>query len=229
MSTEHLTYTNFIHNKYYKWYCRIIQKALERNSTYDSAIHEKHHCLPESLGGKDLVILSFREHYLCHELLTRFTINKDKMKMCFALHTFFHFDYHKPTANKNSILYESHKKLFKESCKERIPQTKKQIFTFKNKLTNQIFQGTRNDFLKYSNITNQEIYNLLIKNSNDICWHSKNWGVFNQKNNCFSYELPRKKKITKMILCEYCNKEHDIRNHSRWHGANCKIKSFSTV
>jgi len=227
MSTEHTSYNKFIQNKYYLWYCRIIQNALERNLLYDSQIHEKHHCLPESLGGKDLVILTFREHYLCHELLIRFTQNTDKMKMCFALHTFFHFNYHKPSIKKNSILYESHKKIFKQSCQERIPWIKKESYTFKNKKTNEIFEGTRNDFIKHTNLTNQEVYNLITKNSNNVCWHSKNWGIFNKNSNCFSYDLPRKKSIVEKVICPHCNIQIDIRNYKRWHDDKCKLKKLS--
>lgn len=220
MSTEHLSYTHFIHNKYFKWYCNITNKAHKENRIYDSKIHEKHHFLPESMGGEDIVILTHREHYLCHELLVRFTTGKDKMKMCFALHTFFHFDYHRPSIKK-SILYETHKKMFMISCSERTPYIKPDTFTFKNKFTEDVFIGTRNEFKKYSNITDQEIYNILSKNENGVCWHSKGWGVFNEKESCFSFELPRKKSSHPKIICEYCGKYTSTANYKRWHGENC--------
>lgn len=51
-------------------------------------IGERHHIVPKSLGGTDdkenLVKLTFREHFVCHHLLWRFTTGKDKRKMCFA-------------------------------------------------------------------------------------------------------------------------------------------------
>lgn len=221
MSTQHLYYNNFIHNKYFKWYSNIIEKSSHRN-IYNPQLHEKHHALPQSLGGTELVILSFKEHYICHELLTRFTKNKDKMKMCFALHTFFHFNYHRPSI-KRGVLYENHKSIFHETCKSRTPVTKKELFTFKNKSTNVIFEGTRNDFKDFSDLTNQEIYNLISKNKNNICWNSKNWGIYNTTFNCFSYDLPRKTSKHKRIVCEHCGKSISGGNYNRWHGKNCKV------
>lgn len=219
---EHLTYKNFIKNKYYVWYTRIIDNAIIRNAKYDSSFHELHHPLPKSLGGQTTITLTFREHYICHELLTRFTQGKDKMKMCFALHTFFHFDYHRPMIQK-SILYERHKRYYSEACKERIPIIKKDIFMFKHMDTNEIFEGTRNGFKEYSKLTNQEIYNLKKMSDNGICWNSKRWGIWNEIFQCFSFEIPRKARKRKRIECENCQKIVSDINYTRWHGINCKL------
>ena len=65
----------FQETKYIKWYFNIIGKALSENRIYDSKIHERHHILPRSLFSKykndkeNLVILTFREHFICHALL----------------------------------------------------------------------------------------------------------------------------------------------------------------
>lgn len=49
---------------------------------------EKHHIIPKSLGGtndsENLVLLTGREHYVAHWLLTKFTGNTTKQKMVFA-------------------------------------------------------------------------------------------------------------------------------------------------
>jgi len=220
MSSEHLSYTRFTRNKYFKWYCAIIANAVNRSSVYDSSTHEKHHALPESFGGKDTIILTHREHYICHELLTRFTVGKDKMRMCFALHTFFHFDYHRPSVPK-SRLYESHRKIFSEMCRERQPICSDVVFTFKNKDTGVVFTGTRQGFKYFSGITNQEIYNLLDANKKSKRWNSKSWGVFNEENSCFSYELPTKERKIEKMECEHCHKSISRANYNRWHGKNC--------
>jgi hypothetical protein len=221
LTHEHIIYDKFIKNKYFRWYCGIIENALGRTLTYDSMLHEKHHCLPKSLGGEQLVILTHREHYICHELLTRFTTGKDKMKMCFALHTFFHFDYHRPNIKK-SILHETHRKIFREACRERTPITKSETFIFKNMDTGEQFEGTRKQFKEYSNTTAQEIYNLLKHNSKNIRWNSKRWGVYNEKLQCFSFEIDSI--VTSHIkkTCENCGKLVSGGNYSRWHGVNCK-------
>jgi hypothetical protein len=66
----------FIKNKYYNWYYGIIQNAksqqrIKSKETY----YEKHHILPRSLGGLDntnnLILLTAREHFICHYLLCK--------------------------------------------------------------------------------------------------------------------------------------------------------------
>lgn len=59
-------------NKYEKWYQLITSRGQTRHlDTYT----EKHHILPESLGGPDtpenLTVLTAREHFICHWLLTK--------------------------------------------------------------------------------------------------------------------------------------------------------------
>jgi hypothetical protein len=78
----------FIENKYYHWYTLIVTRA--RNREVPNVYTEKHHILPKSLGGtdepKNVVILTGREHFICHLLLIKFTFGKDKHKMIYAAH-----------------------------------------------------------------------------------------------------------------------------------------------
>lgn len=75
----------FIDNKYTNWYYQIVDRAKER--LIDGYV-EKHHIVPKSLGGTDdrsnLVILTAREHYLCHLLLTKMTEGMHRRSMCHA-------------------------------------------------------------------------------------------------------------------------------------------------
>ena len=78
----------FISNKYHKWYCSLISSA--KNRTLSKNIYtEKHHIIPRSLGGDDctdnLVILTAREHFICHILLTKFTQGQERGKMINAV------------------------------------------------------------------------------------------------------------------------------------------------
>lgn len=83
--------------KYHTWYNNIIVHARSRSA---SDYTETHHIIPKSffaassptgwlLGSPDtesnLVELTFREHFLCHWLLTKMTHGKAQMKMLFAL------------------------------------------------------------------------------------------------------------------------------------------------
>ena len=73
-------------NKYKTWYDNIIARA--RNRVTDEYT-ELHHILPRSLGGGDnndnLVALTAREHFICHILLTKFTLGQDRNKMLHAV------------------------------------------------------------------------------------------------------------------------------------------------
>lgn len=75
----------FQENKYTKWYYMIIASA--RNRQRHGYI-EQHHVLPHCMGGTDdkenLVALTPREHFVCHNLLTRMTTGPDQRKMFHA-------------------------------------------------------------------------------------------------------------------------------------------------
>lgn len=221
MPQEFLEYQNFIQNKYFNWYIKIIEHAINSSRSYDKNIHENHHILPDSLGGTIITPLTFREHYICHLLLTKFTKGKDKTKMAFSLHTFFHFGLNRPTTPTKNRLYEYHKKIYRQALCERVPHHDKNIYTFKNRKTEQVFIGTRLDFKQYSGLSSGEIYNIITPNNN--LRHSKNWGVYLPETNTFSYENKRKSANYIKIKCEYCNKEVSGQNYKRWHGEKCKI------
>jgi hypothetical protein len=77
----------FIQNKYYNWYKKLTESR-QVNGLIKSDIKyytEKHHIVPVSLGGSNdksnLVLLSAREHYLAHWLLTKCLSGKEKFKM----------------------------------------------------------------------------------------------------------------------------------------------------
>lgn len=74
-------------NKYSRWYEQIVSRAQTRTLP-DNSYVEKHHIIPQSIGGSNkkinLAILTAREHFICHRLLTRFLTGKAKMKMSFA-------------------------------------------------------------------------------------------------------------------------------------------------
>ena len=67
----------FIQNKYTKTYYNIIKSA--QSNPYDGYT-EKHHIIPKSLSGSNdlsnLVVLSARQHFVCHWLLTKMVESK---------------------------------------------------------------------------------------------------------------------------------------------------------
>lgn len=77
----------FADNKYTRVYKQIVDRAKSRTSV--SGYTEKHHIVPKSLGGSDakdnLVVLTAREHFICHRLLVKMTAGQSRMKMSFAV------------------------------------------------------------------------------------------------------------------------------------------------
>jgi hypothetical protein len=96
----------FIDNKYKKWYDSIIANAVIRSTTLSYS--ENHHIIPRSLGGTDhisnIVLLSAREHFICHVLLTKFTNGNNRYKMLYA-------------ANMMSQIARSYQKRFKPNSR----------------------------------------------------------------------------------------------------------------
>ena len=91
-------YEYFIDNKYTQWYYQIINKAnsenrkkLEDYNSQDYIYYEKHHIIPKckpfngNYRKENLVLLTFREHFMCHWLLTKMCIGERKSKMFWAL------------------------------------------------------------------------------------------------------------------------------------------------
>lgn len=76
-------------SKYERWYYNIIKNAkCQIRFRGDDYYYESHHIIPLSLNGNDIpeniVLLTYREHLLCHWLLTKITEGKDKSKMIHA-------------------------------------------------------------------------------------------------------------------------------------------------
>lgn len=101
-----------LYNKYKKWYDLIIERANTRDAK-SMEVYEKHHILPKSLGGNDkkenIVILTPKEHYICHLLLVKFTCGKSRRSMAWALHR---MRYSRCLENFSSRKYDVARKLF---------------------------------------------------------------------------------------------------------------------
>lgn len=78
--------TDFVDNKYRRWYFQICDSGRGRVRGQGM---ERHHIVPKSLGGnnkpENLVLLTYREHFIAHWLLTKFTIGQARTKMTRAL------------------------------------------------------------------------------------------------------------------------------------------------
>lgn len=83
----------FLNNKYTKIYYNIINRAIEQNrikERHDG--FQTHHIIPRCFGGTDdatnLVVLTYKEHRVCHRLLINITTNDARYKMMYAYKLF---------------------------------------------------------------------------------------------------------------------------------------------
>lgn len=114
---------NYKQNYYdYLNYVRTLNRKKNQGIYY-----EEHHILPRCLGGEDsvgnLILLTPREHFLAHYLLTKFTENIDRYKMLLA------FSYMSGSMSMtscrgycNSHLYEKRKIEFSKLTSGRMKQ-----------------------------------------------------------------------------------------------------------
>jgi len=81
----------FVESKYKKWYYNIIKHAESQSRQKGlGAYFEMHHIVPSSLGGDNSkdnkILLTAREHFICHWLLTKMVDSKkDKWRMMNAI------------------------------------------------------------------------------------------------------------------------------------------------
>lgn len=81
----------FINNKYKSWHDSIIDRAKSQHrkklkrSNDQYVYYEKHHIIPSCMGGTEIVLLTAKEHFICHLLLCKFTIGKNRLSMINAL------------------------------------------------------------------------------------------------------------------------------------------------
>lgn len=86
----------FLPNKYSKLYYKIINYYKENLSVDDYS--ERHHIIPKSIGGShdksNIVVLPAKAHFICHHLLTKMTVEQDKIKMFHAFWRMIHSPQH---------------------------------------------------------------------------------------------------------------------------------------
>lgn len=90
----------FNNTKYTSTYFKIIEKAKSQERNKSNGYYELHHIHPKSLGGNDssdnIVLLTAKEHFTVHHLLTKMTKTKnDNIKMIHAFWRMCHADQHK--------------------------------------------------------------------------------------------------------------------------------------
>lgn len=143
---------------YQNIYNSIIEKAKSQNriklrkNQRNYVYYEKHHIIPKCLNGSNdnsnLVLLTAREHFICHKLLTYIYKGNRKIifaytLLCFKLQNISSRDYKharelisKNTSGKNHYLYG--KKQSKETINKRMEKNKLKIEQTRKKISNSL-------------------------------------------------------------------------------------------
>lgn len=104
-------YPKMPQTKYERWYYSIISNAkCQPRSKGVGVYYESHHIHPTALGGPDteenLVLLTAREHFICHWLLYKFCKGNAKYKMFHAWNMMIFVE------NENQKRYIPHSKIY---------------------------------------------------------------------------------------------------------------------
>jgi hypothetical protein len=217
----------FYDNKYRKWYFTIIEAAKSRK---EDLIGERHHIVPKCLGGSDeednIVLLTFREHYVAHALLTKIHPSKD------LIHAFWCMSFMNRKKYQNSHLYEMARSAYVENISgSNHPMKRKES---REKISKSWNEERKN--------------NQAEKVSGDKHWTKKrNMGdhakfmrskltqeflVENGKRSLFVTDNPMKqqsiaqkfKKPKEIVVCPHCNKSGGKPVMIRYHFDNCKSR-----
>lgn len=237
----------FINNKYLTIYYSIIKKAKLRKQL--NCYSEKHHIIPRSFGGdnniENLVILTAREHFICHRILVKITEGKNQAKMIFALNSMMN-RYNKSMERyvPGSKVYE-HLRIALSNAHKLLGRTPEHIEAIKKAHTGKIVSeetkrrmsesiklagpaGGAIKGSKRSNSTRNKIsqakkgINLTAFHKKQLSEARKNVIVSKETGKKISASLIGKPKIK--ITCPHCNLEGGNSQMKRWHFDNCRNK-----
>jgi hypothetical protein len=212
---------NFIKNTFYgKLYKRIIfnalfQKRIKSKNNYYEAHHILPRCLyPEYEDSKDnLVLLTGREHYLCHYILTKIYPNNDKLHYAFHM---MHVTSNNQSRYFNSYGYEISKKKRAEMQRQKWildnPNNYRDISGKNNPMYGSNRIGETNPFFgkKHSEETKLKIS--LANSNRNISDETRE-------------KLRDVWKNRQLLKCPYCLKESkSISNMKRYHFDKCLLR-----
>lgn len=235
----------FINNKYYTWYTRLVERAKSRIAPHPN---ETHHIIPKSMGGDDtdenLCRLTPREHFICHLLLTKFTIGSYKNKMTYAFWGMAHRNNIKLNARLYNSLKDDFYKLNSKSNIEKFGLDRAIEISKKigQASTGRIFSSkTRkkmSDAHKGKSVWNKgltkENSESLKRLSNKLQGKSRAIESIEKQrlsitgntrkphNESSKLKSSESNKNRPYLTCPHCGKKAQQGNYNRWHGSNCK-------
>lgn len=202
---------------YQKIYDQIIQKArAENRKKYGDIYYESHHILPRCLGGLDLlenrVLLTGREHFLCHWLLVRIHPTNQKLVYAFWVMCFQKNKKQYSRYKPSSRVYEEAKIRYFElySKTPRSKEVRESISRAKKGKSNPLGSLANKGKRPWNFGKGGSSYFLSGKKQTEEHIESR--------------KVALKGKLHEIAVCPYCSKTGGKSIMKRWHFENCKIK-----
>ena len=200
---------------------------------------ETHHIVPRSLGGADtednLVILTAREHFIAHWLLSKFTVGPNKGKMIKALSLMrsegkYQKRYTtKITARVYENLREEHARIISEQNTGRVqPQHEKenQITAMTGRKRPAFSKERRENLSKAHSGEGNGMYGKTQSASAKKIMSEKAKGRKQSAETIAKKADAVRGSKREKQLCPHCDRAVAVNGYARWHGDNCKEKSF---
>ena len=220
----------YLPNKYTTWYYSIITKASKRINNFGYT--ENHHVIPKSLGGsnnkENLVRLTPKEHYICHLLLTKMVEKDNIRKMWYAHYMMMKgTKRHKP----NARMYELAKTNMAKANKDRPGPNLGKVMSddqkkkLSNSLKGRILGPMSEEHKQKLSKPKSEEHRKKISESRKRL----KGGPRLKRSEETRRKIGEKTKGQKLptIICSHCNRAISSGNFTRWHGDNCKLKSYA--
>jgi hypothetical protein len=223
----------YLRNKYTKWYYNIVSNAKTKTVRGYS---ERHHIVPKSLGGDDhidnIVILTAREHFVCHWLLTKMLPDgKNKWRMMHAFNGFNRANKNQNRYVPNSVQYEI---MRKTASKARSELNKGNKYAQGYKRSNETigkWRVSRRDFKQSEQSKAKQSNTMKLKYE---LGHNPLKGKTFEVKYGPDEAAKRKEKLKgprgprknppgpqKLITCPHCKKTGGVSNMKRYHFDNC--------
>lgn len=244
----------FLTNAYSEEYYKIINDRKIQHK--DSVYCEKHHIIPKSLGGPNnrdnLVYLSAKDHFRCHQLLVQFTEGEAKSKMWSGLWRMMN----KQSRNQErdyDILpedYEAARKAHAKHQSDRMTGESNPFFGKRHSAETKEQMSKSKKGKSYEEIYGVEHASDMKEKRRIETTGKKRSAETKEKIRQHKLGKPRDPELMKTIgeklrgrirpaavlektratnianrkECPHCKKITSQSNHTKWHGDNCKLK-----
>jgi hypothetical protein len=202
----------FIKNKYLKYYQLIIESAKAQNRIKrkicdeNFVYYESHHILPQSIFPEyrkdkwNVVLLTAKEHYICHRLLAKFTFGENYYKMLLAICMFSKIS-SEQQRTLNSRQYELIKCLYSE------------YHSFTKKGNKNFFYGKKHTEVSRSKMRGSRPSFKTENNVNFLGNYITPFGITNKRDGFKQY-------INGRTLARYCKNSNDVITKNSYYSSN---------